>query len=512
MMSKVKILIPDGLHINKKNFASFFDFMESESVECHFESSRDHMITRFGDYRFDSSIRRKSECLEKFSFEDLKQEKVHGIRLFEVCRAEFLSYVAVHPEWYDSYYPESVGDLFELSYRRNKEDLLLNLAAAWDWIDFWCERVEALPEFDCACIFSGSLIYQKALIEVLKTKKTRVFLMESFFTGNDFYCEEKYDHISNNSDIKFDAIYKSILLPDDKNMLESEKNKALNKVVMANNKNVVQPLDGKELLFKDDNALTVVVFGQVVNDFSLIEYNGVGLASVRFYKDLIRVLVDSGVNVVFKSHPWEEKKNNVRAPLTRMEIESFVSDQGMHEQVLVVDNYPIERLFSLADYVVGLNSQSLIEAAFHGFKPIQFGEAFYGGRGFTTDMGITSLKSVGDLIVSGEISGKLTLSEYDEFEVFLMKLLQYHLVSVHPSGVLKLKEKILKKKYVSLVEPKIKKGGANKKLQSNKSVSAKVVTNSKSLVKRRLNKLIAKPHDFFRDSNVRILRPLRHLF
>ncbi len=439
-MSAIRILIPDNLHINKKNFPSFFKFAESADAELHFVPEGRDLVTAFGHYEGLPHIK-KYGLFNEYRVSSLIGLTNHGINLFDVARAEILTRLIVNPEWYDNPIPQTRIEFFEKVYYNNREILVSCMATAQYWIDYWVELLETNKKFTHCCVFSGSLIYQRTLIEVLKATPVRVLVMESCFTGNDYYCEEKYEPISNKCDIRHDTIYNSIDLPLDKNEYEKDRNKAINKLAMAKNKNVTQPQKGNDLNFKHKRK-TVLILGQVVNDFSLLETGPLGLSSIHFYKVLIKELVKKNFNIIFKAHPWEENKANVRHALTRSVLEQFVGNLPKDEQqkIRILDHYPITTLFNTSDYVLGLNSQGMIEAVLCGLKPIQFGEAFFGRRGFTHDIDLKNVPEFVEALNNGNINGTLTLDEFSNFESFIVKFFQHQLVSIHPSGVLKLRE------------------------------------------------------------------------
>lgn len=435
----LSILVADSLHINKKNFGSFFKFVDRTKPKIHFENSHADWIALYGVY--DGKLDKlfgKVDILSKLSFDELKSFKVHDINVFNVCRAEILTLVATEPEWYESSYPETREGIFGKLFKENKTVLLQNMAAAWYWLDFWKVRLAELHAFTHCCVFSGGLIYQKALIEQLKYTPVRVMVMESLFTGNEYYCEERYSAIANNCDIRHPAVYRKYLKQletgDD---YDRERVKAINKIILSKNKNVEQPKSSERLQFADPSLPCVSIIGQVVNDFSVLEYKNTGLSTIHFYKELIAKLSCNEFNVVVKTHPWEEKKSNVGTALTKNVLQKFIAALPAKQQnrIQVVDHYGIKQLFEQSDWVVGLNSQALLEAAFEGFKTVQFGHAFYGQKGFTNDYGLEEIDRFIEDLNGQRIHNILSLEELDAFERFMTVLLQKHTVSVHDSGV-----------------------------------------------------------------------------
>ena len=540
MKSKLNILLADDLHINVKNFASFHKFMEKQGVTVKNINTRRDWITAYGHYEPMSSVLgERARLLGKLAANELYAYEVKGVNLFKVARAEVLARVVAQPEWHGAHYPQTSRGIFDRLMEQNKPVLMLGLAAAWDWLEFWTKALADEKQFTHACIFSGSLIYQRSLMELLRFTPTKVMVMESFFTGNDYYCEEKYEPIANNTNLKHKTVFESLTIDDSADQVDRERMKALNKVVTMNNKNVQQPETGAPLVFEHKGKI-VTICGQVVNDFSLLEYRGKGLCSIALYQELIHDLAANGFNVVFKAHPWEEKKTNIGRPLTRDAIRDYVAKlpQALQQRIQVVDHYPIEKLFAMSHAIAGLNSQSLIEAAFHGFKPIQFGDAFYGKKGFTHDVTPAQVSEVVARLKQGEWSGTLSLGEYRQFEDFLVTALQRFLVSCHDSGLPRLAQVFEMPTSIALLS-----GKAAKALVQPTAAPAKpAATHDKPVaaasakpaapapakpnaepaplhaatgpgpLERKLLKLRRNPRKFFADSHNGLIRGLRHLF
>ncbi|MDK4679268.1 capsule biosynthesis protein [Kingella negevensis] len=549
----LSILVADSLHINQRNFGSFFTFVEQQKATVHFEDSHKDWIALYGVY--DSKLPLLSEKIEVLSHlnqAELFEFKIHEINLFETSRAELLAYVSVKDTWYNEAYPTTLAGVFEKLYKRNRTELLQNMAAAWYWVDFWKKRLAEFKQFSHCCVFSGSLIYQKSLISLLKYTPTKVIVMESLFTGNEYYCEERYSGIANNCDIKHKAVYQSYQKKLEKgDLYDKERTKAINKFLMMKNKNVQQPAYS-ELIEFDENNPTVAIIGQVVNDFSVLEYRNLGISTIQVYKELLVKLTSAGFNVVLKTHPWEEKKTNIRTSLTKDVLMKFVSTltPELQNRIVIVDHYSIKQLFNQATYILGLNSQGLLEAAFEGLKPIQLGNAFYGKKGFTHDYGITQIDQLVCDLIDNKLNGILSLKELDLFEEFITILLQKHTVSIHNSGLLNLRHIFEPVNIIPLVEPPAVKTKPNatgeihlRQVEKIKPiVSANIgpvqvqtglsnlpapMTSSCTLIKisenvslvlngnvsnRKMRKLVNNPRLFFADSKHLSVRLLQYLF
>jgi len=119
-------------------------------------------------------------------------------------------------------------------------------------------------------------------------------------------------------------------------------------------------------------------------------------------------------------------------------------------RIKIVEDHNLNDLIKSSDYVAGICTQSLIEAAYLGKKCFQVGDAFFGNYGFTHDC--VSVDKLVLKLCQKEIVGTLTLSEYDLFLEFLTIILQMHLVSIHDSGMRLLKQRLEQVECISLLQ------------------------------------------------------------
>ena len=445
----MRVFSPDSLHINKKNFSSVLDFIKEKKIEYHQYSTFNHLVARYGDYE-DCPVEFLDEViwLKKIDRQSLLDIEIEGINLFQVARLELMSYLTADPELSCFGPVFDLRSIFDYAYCNKNDALIRNLAAASFYIKHWVDYLATSPKYDYALIFSGSLTYARALIEVLKKTATRVFVLESFFTGNDFYIEERFSSIPNNSYLSSRSYYESIATDPSKFL--RDRAKALNKIILGSNLNVKQP----EALPLDSRFLKpyVLVVGQVVNDFSLLNYCDRGISSLAVYSKLIdEILKNTAYNVVFKAHPWENRKANLRKPVTADFLRSKFESE-IDGRLIVVEDLNIDRLFESAYCVILLNSQAGIEAAWNGIKPITLGAPFYGYKGFSYDFDVLRISEVVEFIDSScKADFILDIEEYDRFENFLVKSLIYSLVSKHKSGLMALRNILAPFDHISLV-------------------------------------------------------------
>ncbi|MCO7244459.1 hypothetical protein [Halomonas sp. Ps84H-12] len=521
----MRVLFSDQLHFHKRNFKSLIEYTEKNATEVIYNTEHHNLMGLKGNYKDCSSL--FGNYIDNYSGLDKKtlyEATLNGLNLFEICRAELLCYVSTLANFH--YFKNAFNEVeeFDWLYANYFSDLILNISAAHFWIDFWEAKTKKLPVVNNVIVFSGSTIYTRVLLELFKRKVGETYVAESFFTGNEYYLERKSSHIANNSDLKFGNVFNSysFLSQDD---YEREKIKAHNKIRLGKNKNVQQPEVNESLRFFGGEKY-ILIIGQVVNDFSVLE-NKVGVRNtLGFYKELIdSILKYTNKKIVFKCHPWERHNVNLKYPKTLNYLSAWSASlpDEFRERLVITENYNLNQLLDGSSLFATLCSQAGLEAAYRGFKPVQFGAAFYGNKGFTHDY--NSIEKFISSLQREEVLGKLSLDEYAVYENFITVALQKHLVSVHRSGNIRLKELFLKKNHINLIESpnpggdvkgEIKKQDIKKPLLIDNKTTKQDFNTEKAIVndraKRRLRKLLRKPHSYFKDSSCKIIRPLRYFF
>ncbi|MGL4562151.1 MAG: hypothetical protein ACRCV0_07710 [Brevinema sp.] len=492
----MRVLFSDNLHLNNKNFASLLSYLNQVGAVITHPNFNNDSICRFGDYSQWKEIVSMSNDMLHLSADDLMNVTFKGINLFDVSYAELMSKCSTKEHWINSSsYGLTKKELIEKLLVNDKDDLLLNIAAAKHWVNYWFSEL-ASKTFDFIFIFSGSLIYASSLVEIMKGFQGRVFIFESFFTGRHYYCEEKYSHLPNNTDAKFKSQLYSRTAPGaliDQTRLERGIKESLN----TKNKNVSQPTPVRKKLFNNKKK-SILIGGQVLNDFSLLKTGSTGIHSISTYKNLIEQLLDkTDLNVIFKAHPWENKKSNLLTSKTKDFIHSHFSNSP---RVLIVEDYSIFDLFSEVDYVVVINSQLGIEAALQGFKPIQIGNAFYGNYGFTHD--INNVDSIVKQINNG-LNGLLSIDEYILLREYLMHMLVDYLVPEDTiAGIAKLKQ------IFNITQAKKQPTPVNSMNKTSSKETKIKKKNSDTSISKKIKKLKENPKRFFSDSKYRIFKAI----
>ncbi len=397
------------------------------------ERSRRRWWKRHGDYRaFRGLLARHLDRLSALSVEELVVSGHGGLALAPLAISELLCRLMPREHWLDYDGPKDLASLLRRAWERDRDDLLLNLAAAADWLDFW-ERHLDEHGFSHVVVFSGSYIYTRTLLALAERRGLRAFVLESFFTGNEFYCEPRYSPIANSS-LLADAAWRQrmVLPPEHADRMRAEAHRRLRDM---RNKNV-RPVAGKTAPFFREPGPTVLVIGQVLNDFGMIEGKAGPLFALPFYFDAMRrLLAETEARVIFKAHPWERRRPNLKRPLTLERMREFAAGlpAAQRGRLRILETEPIRVLFRQADWVVTLCSQGALEACQAGLKPVQLGRAFYEGAGFTHDY-----ESLSDFLVdmkAGRISGRLEPRDYRAFEDFLAGALLIHLFTDDAASV-----------------------------------------------------------------------------
>lgn len=432
----MRVLLADNLHIHARNFSPVFTALRHLRAEVEVETSRQAWWKAHGDYRaLAAELADDLRAVADLDAEGLCAAEYLGVNLAACALPEFLCLVLPRPRW-----AEGCGaNLPDRVIRRamddddDARDLRLCMAAARNWLRFW-DRLLEQRRLTHAIGFSGSYVYTRALQELCALRDVRSFVIESFFTGNEFYFEERTSAISNASRLGDPAWYAGLELPEETALRDALVVEAHRRLVGMRNKNVrITSRDPLPPPFRSSGAPTVLVIGQVLNDFSLINTPLPELSSLATYRELIsRLLRETDCNVVFKAHPWERARPHLRGPLTLMALEAMAAQlpDAQRRRLVLTETAPIKALFGYADHVVGICSQGLLEASQAGLRPIQIGRAFFGGHGFTCDLDDAGAAVAG--IADAPGSDLLGLDAYRGFESFLVRALVLDLVSNLP--------------------------------------------------------------------------------
>jgi hypothetical protein len=435
-----RIWLADTIHVHERGFPSLFTVLKEDKIPLTPIPGPDPLRKAHGAYESFSELRPYLRFLERVPTDELPSLTYcyheTPLPLFPLVRGELLSLLlATEEDWIKAPVPSDHAYLAARMAAENRPRLAHAYAAAMFWIDHYATVLPTLPLATHCLIFSGSLIYQRILLEVLKLSRVETICLEHFLTGSDFYFEERTTPIANASDFRLPTVRAAAQLPQDPETFAAERVKAINKVLCMNNKNVKQPNDVPHLDL-DSARPTFLVLGQVQNDFSILETKLENINAVNFWQNaLIALMERTNANVVFKTHSWERHKAHLRTAFTLERLSTWRSTLSptVAARIAFVEDANIWRLAERASHVLALNSQGALELALRtGHKPVVFGRPFYGRAGFTHDY--TSVEAFISDFQQGSVAGTLTLNEYEELELWLTKLLQVHLACAFRSG------------------------------------------------------------------------------
>lgn len=435
----IKILQADDFHLNERNFTSLFGILKDKKVRVTVGVSKastyGELMKACGAYQQHlEHLGVHLNTVSQLHKEELRTWRYHNVDIAECAIDEALSAVIMQDHWQKEPASKEFDFLFDRLWEHNRETLLHCCAAAAFWVDYW-RQMDGISTFNVALVFSGSYIYGRVLLKLLTYTQAKCFVLESFATGYDYFFEERHQPIANNSRINHATLYNS-LLPSiaDMDRRNREVVRAFNKMRSMKNKNVTQPTPGR-LPASMRGKVVSILLGQVVNDFSLISGKGSVLCSIPAYKEIIGTLLENEDSfVIFKAHPWEMKKQNLLNPYTEETLKAW-ADTLPHSQrtrLMIVGDWNLHQLLRASTYAITLCSQSALEAAVEGLKPVIVGGAFYDNGGFTSNF--TSPREAALAINSGSLPGTLNLREFTAFETYLATLLQTHLVNTDNSG------------------------------------------------------------------------------
>lgn len=424
------VLLSDPVHFNVRNFDVLLAHLENGPWISVVNQTHVDLIARYGDYSQDLGCLQpylkmlNAECSE----EGLLDFQYRNIPVFPAIKAELLSYII--PK-YTLFNGDISGDdecCFAQILAVAKQDLHLNYAAFMLWVDHWHKALEKVGSGAKVFVFNGGCLYARALLELCRRRENMAFVFEQSFTGHQYYMEERYSPIANHSAIGDTAYYRALDIASASEQMQLNA-RAHQRMQAMRNKNVQQPQADVPIEFAQ-KAPVALLLAQVVNDFSLLCSDLSELCSLSWYRHLIaKLMAESDYNLIIKTHPWEQHKTHLKANVSAEALQSFVDRHGWTERVRIVSDHNLYALFAQTAVALTLNSQSAIEAAYHGLKPIQLGQAFYGGKGFTYDC--QEVDEVMALLSDPSFDGLLSLPEYECLEQFLSRYLCLHLHTNH---------------------------------------------------------------------------------
>lgn len=404
------LLFSDDLNFKKENFPSLYKALEQLNFPYQYDSSHNELKKSWGQY---SSLKLAPNFLNLPV--DVKSETHVDFPLFEVYKSELYFYALSSIEWIQNknHTTESI-----LEYMLESQPEIVNKMRQISvfWLDYWLSLTKS-SRFSGYVVFGGNLIYTRALVEIAKTQHVPVLALEHLFTGHDYYMEERYEPLPNNSILKSDRY-----IDYQKSLVNIDYLDAINKLRKKTNKNVAP---SPYLTISKHNYCLLIT--QVSNDFAIASEANPFKNSIAFYLDLVQGLLEkTDLDVVIKTHPYEKKKNRDGRAITYELLDDFLSTCPLEQQsrVTLVEDHSLEALIDNCKYAVVLNSQAGLEVLSRG-KPLAcFGNPFYGRKNFTHDY--SSLNN----FINNQHDIKLTASQVTAYWNF-MSICFTHLVGAN---------------------------------------------------------------------------------
>jgi hypothetical protein len=416
----MKILFADNWHFHSRNFLPLFKAIQQDSLPHLFETSRSSWWKAHGCYSTHEKLLTNSLHYVD-QHQDWSQINYQGINLWKICKAEFLCNALTQDSWHIGGIPNESEAVFKYAVANegNRAALRLCLAATHDWLIFWSEYLDRGTNISHAIVFSGSYIYTRTLMVLAKERNVSILVAEHFFTGNDFYLEYRDNPIANNCGIQRKLGVDFSLKGNANDVvistyMHSRIKGMRNRNAPKRNIGFRHPWNGRDPV--------ILIIGQVVNDFSIIETPSNEVSSIAIYKQaFIDLLSNTSANLIFKAHPWERRRAPLFKPITKLKIEEFIRSLPEKDQlrIAVIENEPIQNIFQICDGVMGISSQGLLESCFYGFKPALLGKTFFSNKDFTqsTNEKLALIKCEID-----KASWKLSLDEYGQFQNYMKEM------------------------------------------------------------------------------------------
>jgi hypothetical protein len=162
---------------------------------------------------------------------------------------------------------------------------------------------------------------------------------------------------------------------------------------------------------------TILVCDQAMSASALAEGRAPHVAEPALYARLAASVLRHGYLEVI----LHLRRRSAEAAAIRRAIEEdgeLLPD--CHARLRVIGGGPLAAVLPGADLLVSFASPALIEGCRSGLKPIQIGAAVAGSAAFTHIF--PDVDSFADALASGDLIGRLSVREYEQFEEFCRQL------------------------------------------------------------------------------------------
>lgn len=467
-------LLSDNIHFTQKNFEPLINFL-AKSVSMKVDANHKKLKSAYGNYiphrkLLASNATLLSGCI---NINNYRTYHYNGINLFDIAEMEIKSILI--PLHYKQCLNNNAYSDFEIDFELYRHVIIDNYAATIFWLNYW-QGVFSENNIHNAITFSGSSIYQKTFKIKAYSFSVKFFLVEHLWTGNEFLLEEQPGPIPNGSLFKYKKRGK---------VTSVERQKSLEILNQKTNKNVKSI--GSDVFLKPASQ-RVLIIGQVCNDYSVLRASTLNDSIANYVKLIEEILTCTSYDVVFKAHPYESNKANIGRSLTKDILTAKFSEDLMSGRLLICENVSLKSLFSQVSAVTTMCSQAGLEAALAGFKVFILGKAFYSSPAFNRSFECE--KKLVEALDNTETH--LNEVEFSHLFDFCTDFLVNHAISKHDIN-----------KVSNILDPEsedlIMTQAFNKKNLKRKQVEND--SHFKGRFKRKLNKLLNNPQQFFFDAN-----------
>lgn len=443
-MSRLPILVADTRYFGRRRFPPLYDFADKNRVRIWVEKSRAAWWERTDGYRrFGDRLASYCRRLENLSLAELKAHQHCGVGVFACAQDEMLRLLwrrrACRPA------PERSVETIAQGFATpdDRQELLLCMAAAQNWIDFWHQLLDRNGPFLCAIADRGRAIHSRTLLEVASRRGVRTFVTELFSTGRHFFFEEWTPPPRAGRRCFSDGgWHRRLVLTAD--LAEGERVRAEAHRRLTPIRAAVAARPAREDLttaFVARASGIALVLGGSDESPSLLDPPLAEAASPAVCRRVVAGLLDrTDFTVVFRP-------DALFAQFLEVWRDQLPANQ--QARLRVAGSAPLDFLLSQASLVVSFSAPLSVEACRAGLKPVQFEPTALAGAGFSHDF--ADPDEFLDKLAAGPIEGVLSLDEYRAFEEFLVRLVLLRLAPDGDEGVRKIAARLADPDHVPML-------------------------------------------------------------
>jgi hypothetical protein len=440
-MKQPSILVADTLHFSPRKFPPLYDFAARRGVRIWAEKSRSAWWERADGYHsLADKLAPHCPGLEGLTPPALMSHRYRDIDVFSCARVELLRLLPQH--WAEAPTADGGGEPIagDFAGAQQRREVLLCMAAAQDWIDFWHRIFDRNGPFSHAVVHRGGAIHSRTLLEVASRRGVRTFVADRFATGSHFFFEERTAPVAESSLLADPGWYAQLALPSDRSLRERLRAEAYRRLAPIRAAVVARPRrEDLAAPFGDSATGIALVVGQPIGELSLLDMPLPGCAAPAICRRMIAGLLDrTDFQVVL------QLDGPPLAPLVDAWRGTLPPQQRARLHTGAVA--PLDILLPQAKLVVSGSAALTLAACRAGLKPVQLEPTALAGKGFTNDF--ADPDDFLDDLCAGRVDLGLSLDEYRGFEDFLARLMVLHLVPDGEEGAAKIAARLAEPNHV----------------------------------------------------------------